>query len=1135
MKQIIYKPKGTNQNEFNHAGDTFREMLDLWEENGFIEIRETNETGHVWWDNIGKVLLYDRPTYKWLNKSPRYELCLCGNSPPQENINKENQKPWIFWGRHPRVVEKWNQRKPLKYARRDINSIFIGKIENEIQQKFRIDNRWKTVIEKFDLQIGGHGYKYSQDDYFNLLSRSKFGLCLRGYGPKCNREIELMAMGVIPLITPDVDLTYYNNLIEGYHYLRVNEPKDVNKVINNIDSKKWDEMSVACRSWYQQNCSVEGSFYTTKMIIQKFYMGDRLPKVFVDANRLNTYGPPHGSSLGNKILHLFFILKYCFKHKLQPVVPIKSNLDNLFDLSNIFEDNSKCDNIAFVEKTAYKIKGDHKSTIENSKNQFNEEHKFLEELTLPSTIDFSIRGHFTHKRLMPLLNEFEKFISIHKHLIEEILSRYKTIKDEDNVCIHYRGTDFARHECGLGNLILPEDYYKCSIFEMERLLQKNLTYHIFSDEPDKIIKMLPKDKNYIIHRDTPELDWVSLFLCRNLISSNSSFCWTASLFNKKIVTQPKGWLNTKYNKYKGNIPYDYRVPHSIEINYLENEEENEEENEDMEQMSVDNKNEEEDILQSICTMATKDSWDDLYLFIRSVASFHPDLPLYIICDKEISKKAKNAAEEFDIEIYTRTILDRYSSLGRQKMEAQGIWTDFMLKKCDAIDMALANNTNTIFLDCDIVLFDCLDDYIVKDKEIGISRHWIKENNEQMYGKYNGGFVYVNTPNFTLWWKNATKTSRYMEQACLEDTIKDFTVFEFPINCNFGWWRLFESDVSPQERLKKFSLHDNKYICYAGRRLQSIHTHFGEKKFGFTVNFNKLMKQMLKECFDTDVRDVFKHIMDYFGEPCLNVILQYCNHPNPERQKELDYCVLKNLNNSYVEFVHNLVENKTNVPSEIKNHPKYKEYSCNHWLKYKDIFDYSNKYLQGKLTVTCNLDIFLDQYYSEWDKIGELIDKGIVYCLSRYEYLGDGKAKKDEKLENYGFATTQDAWVWRSPITINDCDFEIGMLGCDNAIADRIKNSGKVPFNCPLLYRIFHYDLCRNKSGENFMDIHEKDKKRRSIENKHPEEKGQYLLPDLDFCERSVDKLMEKMNLDDVQKYMVMCDVMSKFLKINNRK
>ena len=40
MKQIIYKPKGTNQNEFNHAGDTFREMLDLWEEKGFIEIRE---------------------------------------------------------------------------------------------------------------------------------------------------------------------------------------------------------------------------------------------------------------------------------------------------------------------------------------------------------------------------------------------------------------------------------------------------------------------------------------------------------------------------------------------------------------------------------------------------------------------------------------------------------------------------------------------------------------------------------------------------------------------------------------------------------------------------------------------------------------------------------------------------------------------------------------------------------------------------------------------------------------------------------------------------------------------------------------------------------------------------------------
>ena len=36
------------------------------------------------------------------------------------------------------------------------------------------------------------------DEYLNLLKQSKFGLCLRGFGGKCNREIELMGLGTVP-------------------------------------------------------------------------------------------------------------------------------------------------------------------------------------------------------------------------------------------------------------------------------------------------------------------------------------------------------------------------------------------------------------------------------------------------------------------------------------------------------------------------------------------------------------------------------------------------------------------------------------------------------------------------------------------------------------------------------------------------------------------------------------------------------------------------------------------------------------------------------------------------------------------------------------------------------------------------
>ena len=35
-----------------------------------------------------------------------------------------------------------------------------------------------------------------------------YGLCLRGYGSKCSRKVELVVRGCVPLITPDVSLSY---------------------------------------------------------------------------------------------------------------------------------------------------------------------------------------------------------------------------------------------------------------------------------------------------------------------------------------------------------------------------------------------------------------------------------------------------------------------------------------------------------------------------------------------------------------------------------------------------------------------------------------------------------------------------------------------------------------------------------------------------------------------------------------------------------------------------------------------------------------------------------------------------------------------------------------------------------------
>lgn len=96
------------------------------------------------------------------------------------------------------------------------------------------------------------------------ISNAKFGLCLRGFGPKCNREIELLALGTVPVITPECDFDSYNEpLIEGVHYLRVDSPGQFSEVVNRITEPRWSVMSQAGQKWWQRNCSVEGSFNTT--------------------------------------------------------------------------------------------------------------------------------------------------------------------------------------------------------------------------------------------------------------------------------------------------------------------------------------------------------------------------------------------------------------------------------------------------------------------------------------------------------------------------------------------------------------------------------------------------------------------------------------------------------------------------------------------------------------------------------------------------------------------------------------------------------------------------------------------------------------------------------------------------------
>ena len=100
------------------------------------------------------------------------------------------------------------------------------------------------------------------------LRGSKFGLCLRGYGSKCHREVELMSMGTVPIVTPNVSIKdYANPPLENVHYIKVNSPLEIANKINSISKEKWESMSRNCHNWYMENVHSSSTWNTTLKIL----------------------------------------------------------------------------------------------------------------------------------------------------------------------------------------------------------------------------------------------------------------------------------------------------------------------------------------------------------------------------------------------------------------------------------------------------------------------------------------------------------------------------------------------------------------------------------------------------------------------------------------------------------------------------------------------------------------------------------------------------------------------------------------------------------------------------------------------------------------------------------------------------
>ena len=276
-KPVLWLPRADIKGFFSHTGDSFREMARMWGERGYCDIKEHPVATQCWFapqgqdiHEAGAWMLYDRPNLDWIYTAPDIEQAwkqaLFGNPEPPRG-----GKSWSFWPRRPRLVEEVVQKGlPQRgFSERPQGLVFYGKIENRVQETRRTASDWSAICDEFIMPQGAEKpYELTQLEYLERLCTAKYGLCLAGFGRKCHREVECMAMGCVPVVDKEVDMkNYANPPLEGVHYIRVSGPEGVQDILSKISAEDWTKMSEACRVWWKENSSCEGMWTLTQRLV----------------------------------------------------------------------------------------------------------------------------------------------------------------------------------------------------------------------------------------------------------------------------------------------------------------------------------------------------------------------------------------------------------------------------------------------------------------------------------------------------------------------------------------------------------------------------------------------------------------------------------------------------------------------------------------------------------------------------------------------------------------------------------------------------------------------------------------------------------------------------------------------------
>lgn len=244
-------------------------------------------------------------------------------------------------------------------------------------------------------------------------------------------------------------------------------------------------------------------------------------------------------------------------------------------------------------------------------------------------------------------------------------------------------------------------------------------------------------------------------------------------------------------------------------------------------------------------------------------------------------------------------------------------------------------------------------------------------------------------------------------------------------------------------------YDSWEQIYEGHRGLSVPMDTSSFGGTFYTYYENLRAGMYREF---GVREQFflrrKPYFDFSGRRKLCVVLQH--HDSEARAGEYAFCLMANLGNRFVDEVHVLVAEGSELATE---HPKLRKSALGKArATYEDLFGYCERVLSGCICVVANGDIYFDETVDVLRDDRRLSRH--FHCLSKWNVRVGG----DPELSSDCF-NSQDAWAFLSPLPAFERTFELGKPGCDNRLAYEAEYGGGMTVTNPAgAIRAYHLHL-----------------------------------------------------------------------------